>query len=720
MFRIGIMLMCVFVSGAQSFPERPAVPLHYLDEWEIAILEVEPSKVEAVEQMIQKQYPDVTVRHIYKTAMSGMSVRGKRSAAAGLQKIPGVIRVTPASTYTMDVSESVPFIGGHEARSYFDSTGARLTGKGVRIGIIDTGIDYTHPDLRRNYKGGFDAIDGDNDPMEATSKGATSHGSHVAGIIAANGKFRGVAPDAEIYAYRALGPGGRGSTETVLAAIEKAIEDKVDILNLSLGNDVNGPDWPTSRALNRATQRGIVAVTASGNSGPALWTVGSPGAAEDSISVGASTSDISIPYLKTSGREVRLGLFEGSPPWSLQQASFVYAGMGKKEDMKHVTGKVVLVERGDLTFSEKVKHAEEAGASAVLIYNNAPDLFFGVVKGVHIPCAAISGADGEWLRRQPSPLIRMTVKKEKDTIAPFSSRGPVTVTWGIKPDVVAPGVGITSTIPGGYGAQAGTSMAAPHVAGAAALLKQAHPTWKPEQIKAALMNSAKLLYKNEDLYHVYEQGAGRIQLGAALKMETLLYPASIPLGLVLKKNSPVSRKQMVTIDNVSEKEQKVTFSTPSFISGIQWKMPHTLYVKPHETKKVMIEALLTPSFLEKGLHEGYVHVTAGAHRTAVPYMFFVEEPNYPRIMGFQFAKGDAPNTYKYSMYLPGGADEMGIVLYNPVTFHYVDFIEFRQNVTNGMQHRVIVVKEQIKGTYKALIFAKKGKKEDTIEKTLNF
>jgi minor extracellular serine protease Vpr len=101
-------------------------------------------------------------------------------------------------------------------------------------------------------------------------------------------------------------------------------------------------------------------------------------------------------------------------------------------------------------------------------------------------------------------------------------------------------------------------------------------------------------------------------------------------------------------------------------------------------------------------------------------MFFVEEPNYPRIMGFQFAKGDAPNTYKYSMYLPGGADEMGIVLYNPVTFHYVDFIEFRQNVTNGMQHRVIVVKEQIKGTYKALIFAKKGRKEDTIERTLNF
>jgi minor extracellular serine protease Vpr len=101
-------------------------------------------------------------------------------------------------------------------------------------------------------------------------------------------------------------------------------------------------------------------------------------------------------------------------------------------------------------------------------------------------------------------------------------------------------------------------------------------------------------------------------------------------------------------------------------------------------------------------------------------MFFVEEPDYPRIMGFRFVQGDAPGMYRYEMYLPGGADELGIVLYDPATFHYVDYIVYRQNVTSGRIKEVISVKQSIKGTYKALIFVKKGKKEDTIEKILKF
>ncbi|MDV2887781.1 S8 family serine peptidase, partial [Alkalihalophilus pseudofirmus] len=91
------------------------------------------------------------------------------------------------------------------------------------------------------------------DPMETLTAGkATIHGTHVAGVIAANGKIKGVAPEAKIVAYRALGPGGGGTTEQVLAAIDQAIKDKVDIINLSLGNSINGPDLPISLALDRA------------------------------------------------------------------------------------------------------------------------------------------------------------------------------------------------------------------------------------------------------------------------------------------------------------------------------------------------------------------------------------------------------------------------------------------------------------------------------------
>jgi minor extracellular serine protease Vpr len=725
MVRVFVFLFCVLFmgeAGAMTFPEHPSAPVHYENEWEIAIVEVAPDKLAAMEETIRTRYPNVTVRHVYKTALYGLSVKGHRKELLELQRLPGVVRVTPVSTYKADLDRSVPLIGGDAIRGYFDKNGRRLTGKGVKVGIIDTGIDYEHPDLRRNYTGGYDTVDNDRDPMESKSVGPTLHGSHVAGIIAANGKLRGVAPDAEIVSYRALGPGGVGSTETVLAAIEKAVEDKVDVLNLSLGNEVNGPDWPTSTALNKAVEKGIVAVSASGNSGPDIWTVGSPGTASKAISVGASSPLLRIPYIHIGGRELRLDMLEGSLEWSFSRATeWVYAGLGKKEDMKNVSGKIVLVERGSLTFSEKVKNAEKAGAVGVIVFNNMNGPFQGGVEGATIPAAALSGRDGRWMKAQMEKTVRTSFREEQDRIASFSSRGPVTATWDIKPDIVAPGVSIKSTIPGGYLSLQGTSMAAPHVAGAAALIKQAHPEWNPEQIKAAIMNTAKLLYKeNGKPYTVYEQGAGRIQLEEAFKQETLVYPSSLPFGFVEKKDGHVMRRVSLTIDNQSGQVQKYAFKSPAAATGIQWHMPYTLYVKPREKQQVSIEAELNPSFLKGGLYEGYVTIQGQKEDIRLPYLFFVEEPNYPRIMGFQFAKGDEEGTYKYEMYLPGGADEMGIVLYDPATFRYVDFIEYRQNVTSGKYEQVISVKQSIKGTYKVLIFVKKGKREDTLEGVLTF
>lgn len=143
-----------------------------------------------------------------------------------------------------------------------------FTGKGVTVGVIDTGIDYEHPDLRANYSGGFDVVDLDDDPMETTEELPTLHGTHVAGIIAADGALQGVAPDAEILAYRALGPGGSGTSIQVIAAMEEAVRDEVDIINLSLGNTVNGPDYPTSKAVNEAAKQGVAVVVANGNDGP--------------------------------------------------------------------------------------------------------------------------------------------------------------------------------------------------------------------------------------------------------------------------------------------------------------------------------------------------------------------------------------------------------------------------------------------------------------------
>lgn len=207
----------------------------------------------------------------------------------------------------------------------------------MKVAVIDTGIDYNHRDLQKNYQGGFDFVDQDKDPMETVAKdnSRTIHGTHVAGIIAANGKLKGVAPEASIIAYRALGPHGYGTTDQVIAAIEKSIEDQVDIVNLSLGNDVNGPDYPTSLALNRAVEEGITAVVSSGNSGPNIWTVGSPGTASKAISVGASTPPLDVKYLTLSGFQKKIpaeSLFN-SAPWTTIRGRIEYAGLGEKKTL---------------------------------------------------------------------------------------------------------------------------------------------------------------------------------------------------------------------------------------------------------------------------------------------------------------------------------------------------------------------------------------------------
>ncbi|WP_240620094.1 S8 family peptidase, partial [Peribacillus acanthi] len=277
----------------------PELPTHSEEEIVAIVTTKEKVTKQEMDQLLS-DFKGIEIRKVYSFALQGFSVKGKREDLERLEQHRMVDKVSEVFSYQTDLKESVPFIGGDAIRGYFDEENRRLTGKGVKVGVIDTGIDYMHPDLQRSYKGGRDLVDGDSDPMETKNAGdlSTMHGTHVAGIIAANGKLMGVAPQAEIYAYRALGPGGFGNTEQVIAAIDYAIQDKVDVLNLSLGNSVNGPDLPITVALNNAVEHGIIAVTSNGNSGPNVWTVGSPGTADKAISVGASTPPLQLPFMK--------------------------------------------------------------------------------------------------------------------------------------------------------------------------------------------------------------------------------------------------------------------------------------------------------------------------------------------------------------------------------------------------------------------------------------
>ncbi|MBP3039897.1 S8 family serine peptidase [Bacillaceae bacterium Marseille-Q3522] len=702
--------------------KHPPIPAESNKQEKVAIVLLEKAKSREEIERLLAGFDHVEIRNVFQHAITGFSIKTNNETLEQMAKKQNITAISPVYTYQIKQEDNIELIGSEIVRGVFDDNHQRLTGKGITIGIIDTGVDYSHPDLSRNFKGGRDFVDMDNDPMETISRGegSTLHGTHVAGVIAANGKMRGVAPEAAIIAYRSLGPGGFGSTEQIIAAIEAAIIDRVDILNLSLGNSVNGPDLPISLALNRAVEHGIVAVTSTGNSGPKQWTVGSPGTAEKAISVGATSPTLKIPYLQIDNEMIRLELFQGSASWDMNRTYDLTDGKkGRKEDLQDAGGKIVLIERGELTFSEKAANAREAGAAAVLIYNNTSSSYIGIVTQKQpFPVAAVSKKIGEKLKaklEKQKVTAKVAIMEEKDFLADFSSRGPVTSTWEMKPDVLAPGVAIESTIPGGYLSLQGTSMAAPHVAGAAALVKQAHPDWTPTEIKAALMNTALPLHnRSGKRYKAYEQGSGRIRVDEAVKTNWLVMPGSLPFRKFTKEDT--MQQATLTVENKGKVKDTVRFAIPKKEQGVHWKIPPSFPLAPGEKKEVTVQLTLDPQLIKGKIADGRLTVHAGNQKIELPYLYMAGEPNYPRLMGFAFAKGEAADRYRYEIYLPGGADEFGIALFDPVSLAFVQFLDWERDVASGMLEKEILLSQRPPaGTYLAKIFAKKAGKEDVLE-----
>jgi minor extracellular serine protease Vpr len=721
-----IVALLILTGGSPRELKHPPLPKEDKSVNTVAIVQTEqPPTQEAVKKQLA-QFPKLKLRRIFKHALNGYCVEGPLSELEKIQSSGGVLSMSPVQNYKTEASPNMELIGGEVVRSIFDQNGERLSGKGIKIGVIDTGIDYEHPDLRRNYGGGHDLVDGDRDPMETKGLHGTGtlHGTHVAGIIAGNGRMRGIAPEAKIIAYRALGPGGMGTTEQVLAGIDQAIQDKVDILNLSLGNEINGPDLPISLALNKAVEHGITAVTSSGNSGPNIWSVGSPGTAAKAISVGASTPPLNIPYLTLSDSQarIRLELLQGSNSWKFDRSMEITdGGIGRKKELQNAAGKIALIKRGSLTFTEKVKNAAAAGALGVIIYNNTSGGFLGNLEAeAPIPAASLSKEEGEKLKKKltDKPLFaRFILIEESDQLADFSSRGPVTSTWDIKPDVVAPGVAIKSTVPGGYLSLQGTSMASPHVAGAAALVKQAHPDWSPEQIKAALMNTAKPIAERDGTaYRTYEQGAGRIQVEKAVAAQTLVLPGSLQFGKFQLSDRMHEHSSRIEVQNHGRSRKRYSFKVPKREEGLNWELPLSFELEPGEKKKVQLRLTVDPSAFKKRLHDGYLVLEEGADSISIPYLYVLEEPDYPRVMGFAFSPADKPGCFRYEVYLPGGAEEFGIALFDPDDFRFIGFLDWERDVKKGLRQKDIPAGDVPgEGGFIAKVFAKKAGVEDDIE-----
>lgn len=654
----------------------------------------------------------------YDYLVSGFVVELPANELKNLIGIEGINAIYPNVRYTTtevgearmlgldevrpNMFDSAPFIGAPEARDL------GYTGEGITVAVIDTGVDYTHPALAHafgEYKG-YDFFDNDPDPMEVPGE---YHGTHVAGTVAGYYpayEFYGIAPEATLLGYRVLGPDG-GTSEGVIAGIEQAVKDGADVMNLSLGNTLNAPDYMTSLALDWAMAEGVVAVTSNGNAGPDNWTVGSPGTSREAISVGATmqpynmyTAEITVSDNGDYPTAV-MGFFSDEELLSLNGGTYeiVYAGLGKAEDFAtleaadiSVEGKVVLIKRGEIAFVDKAANAWEAGAAAALIYDHTSGNVMPDIPGTYVPTFKLTKEVGEAL------LTSMTTSEEPltvsfgieffaavgETMADFSSRGPVVDTWMIKPDVSAPGVDIVSSVPGGFASLQGTSMASPHVAGTAALILQVHPEYTPEQVKAALMNTAVTVYEplSTNPYPHNSQGTGSIRILDAINANVLVTPGSQSFGVFDKTKGKQSKNEAFVIENHTntKKQYTVAVAFEGNPKGVSTVIPRSVKVNANGTAEIKMVLTVDASVLASGYYEGELTINDGTYKTVLPIIFFVREPDYPRIThGGMDVIGEEIWLWGY---VPMGAEVLEVEVWDE-NYDYITTIMSYSNVPIG-------------------------------------
>lgn len=406
---------------------------------------------------------------------------------------------------------------------------------------IGTDADFACNDKligARYFKGAFETVYEIRPEEFISPRDADNHGSHVASTAAGNegidavigessrGKITGMAPRARVAVYKACWNSDYVSPEgekergcfygDTMAAIDAAVADGVDVINYSIGGDRVDLTTVSTAAMLRATQAGVLVAVAAGNDGEndTKGTVGTP--APWVVSVAASGFSIDALKVNAGLANNQLSAVEGSVAKPLDVTGAVTADIGVAEPLAGCTaltnpaavaGKIVLIQRGGCTFAEKLQQAQDAGAAGMLVYNNVADGkpgMGGQLAGANIPALGITLADGTAIKAAVDGGTTVNVTFDPtlvaNAMADFSSKGPNLSTGDVlKPDVTAPGVNIlaagtptTFTSPAGnnFTYLSGTSMASPHIAGLATLLRQQHPSWTPAMVKSALMTTA--------------------------------------------------------------------------------------------------------------------------------------------------------------------------------------------------------------------------------------
>jgi minor extracellular serine protease Vpr len=625
---------------------------------------------------LRRAVPSLVVTARLRYTLDALVVLAPSSSIARLSRVRGVQHVFRSTSFQVKTDRVPTVIDATPLWSPTPEFPGGSRGQGVRIGIIDDGIDISRPSFAGSgysYPPGFPkglakgvngkvivarafAPPGSGPRLRtAFDPNGSDHGTHVAGIAAGESgitamvdgvkvpNLSGVAPDAYLGNYRVLTTptpsfGLDGNGAEIARAIDRAVGDGMDVLNLSLGEPEVGPgDDLVERAIAGAARAGVTTVVAAGNEGDegGSGTVSSPGSAADAITVAAVTNDriFALPLSVVGSASPPFPVIAGPLPvpnaWaaglSLQRSTACGAGAA--------AGSLVLVTLGKTCSAKKAAAGAANAAGLVLVargnadprQSDARGLSGGDLPGVvisHRMGAALAAALAEAGGTLPVTVGNVTQSLGSGNgglTTSFSSLGPAPISLRLKPDLAAPGEGVLSTVPGGYAIWDGTSMASPAVAGAAALLHERHPRWTPADIRSALELTARAAYENPARTvraQPLSVGSGLIDVTAADATPLLSPEASAGFGLL---RAPSSRTVNVELQDAGSGAGVWTVSAPGLSA------PSTLSV-PAGGSATLALALVERAGARIGNRQGYVRLTRGTQVLHVRWWGYVERP----------------------------------------------------------------------------------------------
>ena len=648
---------------------------------------------------LHAQIPQAKVRWRYTRVLNAVAVIVPRRSLSALRELPNVLRVSAVVQYRSTLDASPSAIGAPSPWR----VGLTNLGEGLKIGIIDDGIDSKNPlfdpagyampegfprgDVRFTTEKVIvaRAFPPSTLPVPAAAlpfdRKRSQHATHVAGIAAGNagvvppgiiGRPRlplsGVAPRAYIGNYRALtyptesGVGLNGNSPEILAAIEAAVADGMDVINLSLGQPEVTPSRDlVARALDNAATMGVVAVVAAGNDFVDLGagSLASPGTSETAITVAATTAARAYGRTATLRSEpaeavsgtLAVALVPGSKAAALATIELTplrpeavgtdptLCTAPPAAELKPAS--LALATAGGCTFRVKAKNARVAGAASVLVADDNSVSYRATVKRSAIPiflatsvdvaAAADVARNGAAPRLVVSSAPAVVSTTDSTRLASFSSAGPTPLSHRLKPDVAAPGVSIQSAFPvgdGSFGVLSGTSMAAPHVAGGAALLRELHPDWTPEEIKSALTSTGRNVRESsgDATAPPSRVGGGLVDLVAAASPLVHTSPSSISFGLVRAPKAAIEPKRQIVLKDAGGGQGiwTVTDSPSRTTSGGTIVLPDTV-----EAPGALRVGLRVSPHAREGNVSGWIEIRRGDDVRRIPYWARITRPKLP-------------------------------------------------------------------------------------------